>query len=153
MNYSLLLTVVCICLCMCVCTCNIRSICMMDGGTLARGRDKASSSFRLRVMMLRKWSRASWRTEGSFPWGHTQTHTHTHKYQYYCAWRLDKSVGVCGRVHVCVCAPAQGRRWPAAWRGHCRRKSPTCQPASPAASDLVHVTRERSNSGVNCRQQ
>lgn len=40
-------------------TCSISSICMIEGGTLARGRDRASSSFRLRVMMFLKWSRAN----------------------------------------------------------------------------------------------
>lgn len=45
----------------------------MEGGTLARGRDSASSSFRLRVMMFLKWRRASCRTDGSFPWRRAQT--------------------------------------------------------------------------------
>lgn len=49
-------------------TCSIINICMMDGGTRARGRDSASSSFRLRVMMFLKWRRASCRTDGSLPW-------------------------------------------------------------------------------------
>lgn len=40
-------------------TCRISSICIIEGGTLARGRDRASSSFRLRVMMFLKWSRAN----------------------------------------------------------------------------------------------
>lgn len=48
-------------------TCSISSICIIDGGTLALGRDRASSSFRFKVIMFLKWSRASWRTEGSFP--------------------------------------------------------------------------------------
>lgn len=57
-------------LCVCGFTCRIRSICIIEGGTLARGRDRASSSFRLRVMIFLKWSRANWRTDGSFPWRH-----------------------------------------------------------------------------------
>lgn len=55
-------------------TCSISSICTMEGGTLARGRDSASSSFRLRVMMFLKWRRASWRTDGSFPCRRANTH-------------------------------------------------------------------------------
>lgn len=51
---------------------------------------------------------------------------------------MDARTFVC----VCKCAPAQGRRWPAAWREHCRRKSPTCRPASPAASDLERRTQQ-----------
>lgn len=52
-------------------TWRISSICIIEGGTLARGRDRASSSFKLSVMMFLKWSRANWRTDGSFPWRHT----------------------------------------------------------------------------------
>jgi hypothetical protein len=51
-----------------VATCRISSICVMEGGTRARGRDSASSSFTLRTMVLRNWSRASCLTEGSLPW-------------------------------------------------------------------------------------
>lgn len=60
-----------------MCTCNTKSIWTMEGGTRARGLDRASSSFTLRVMVFRKCSRASWRTDGSFPltWTCTQIHT------------------------------------------------------------------------------
>lgn len=50
------------------CTCSTRSIWTMEGGTRARGRESASSSFMLRVMVFRKCSNASCLTEGSFPW-------------------------------------------------------------------------------------
>lgn len=59
------------------CTCNTKSIWTMEGGTRARGLDRASSSFTLRVMVFRKCSRASWRTDGSFPWTWTCTQIHT----------------------------------------------------------------------------
>lgn len=58
-------------------TCNTKSIWTMEGGTRARGLDRASSSFTLRVMVFRKCSRASWRTDGSFPWTWTCTQIHT----------------------------------------------------------------------------
>lgn len=48
-------------------TCRISSICVTEGGTRARGRDKASSNFTLRTMVFLKWSRASCLTEGSLP--------------------------------------------------------------------------------------
>lgn len=48
-------------------TCRISSICVTEGGTRARGRDRASSNFTLRTMVFLKWSRASCRTEGSLP--------------------------------------------------------------------------------------
>lgn len=60
-----------------MCTCNTKSIWTMEGGTRARGLDRASSSFTLRVMVFRKCSRASWRTDGSFPWTWTRTRIHT----------------------------------------------------------------------------
>ena len=48
-------------------TCRISSICVTEGGTRARGRDRASSNFTLKTMVFLKWSRASCRTEGSLP--------------------------------------------------------------------------------------
>lgn len=66
-------------------TCSISSICIIDGGTLALGRDRASSSFRFKVIMFLKWSRASWRTEGSFP----QRHTHISQIG---VWRIFSDV-------------------------------------------------------------
>ena len=102
----------CLSVCVCVCvnemesvrdckeqteaTCSISSICMIEGGTLARGRDRASSSFRLRVMMFLKWSRASWRTDGSFPWEYTHTHTREHSFLY-------ENISMWECVYVCVC--------------------------------------------------
>lgn len=42
----------------------------MAAGTRAWARASASPSFTLRVMVSRKCSRASWRTDGSLPWRH-----------------------------------------------------------------------------------
>lgn len=77
-------------------TCSISSICIIEGGTLARGRDRASSSFRLRVMMFLKCSRANWRTDGSFPWGHIHTHTHVSTHSFI------RRILACERVRTCT---------------------------------------------------
>lgn len=57
-------------LCACGPTCRISSICVTEGGTRARGRVSASSNFTLKAMVFLKCSRASCRTEGSFPCRH-----------------------------------------------------------------------------------
>lgn len=56
----------------CFHTWRISSICVTEGGTRARGRERASSNFTLRTMVFLKWSSASWRTDGSLPCTHGQ---------------------------------------------------------------------------------
>lgn len=113
-------------------TCRISNICVTEGGTRARGLDRASSNFTLKTMVFLKWSRASCRTEGSLPCTRktgepieteplSNKHTHTHKQT------TDSTDG---------CVPEPDERWPAALREHHRRRSPTSLPESRVTSDL-----------------
>lgn len=125
-------------------TCRISSICVTEGGTRARGRDRASSNFTLKTIVFLKWSRASCRTEGSLPC--TQER---HGKQENCLklslWAAntkkttDSSDG---------CVPEPDERWPAALTEHHRRRSPMSLPESRVTSGLhqLHKNKQKRQS-------
>lgn len=129
-------------------TCRISSICVTEGGTRARGRDRASSNFTLRTMVFLKWSRASCRTEGSLPCthrGHTKQQNWAEQWSSSSQdWIVVDPLGSKDRKKQQEgCAPEQDGRWPAASREHHRRRSPRSLPESRVTSDLHQSHRNK----------
>lgn len=75
-------------------TSRISSICVTEGGTRARGRERASSNFTLRTMVFLKCSRASCRTDGSLPC--------TERTQDVTKWRRNRSCTLSRRLCTCT---------------------------------------------------